>query len=67
MEFLLDKLKDSKTNEDFFESMKANVIAKYIERYRWIAYFGLIVILYVAVKMIYEGVVDHQVGILTLL
>jgi YjbE family integral membrane protein len=45
----------------------ANVIAKYIERYRWIAYFGLIVILYVAVKMIYEGVVDHQVGILTLL
>jgi transcription termination factor Rho len=61
MEFLLDKMKDSKTNEDFF------VIAKYIERYRWIAYFGLIVILYVAVKMIYEGVVDHQVGILTLL
>ena len=45
----------------------ANIIAKYIERYRWIAYFGLIVILYVAVKMVYEGVVDHQVGILTLL
>lgn len=44
----------------------ANIIAKYIERYRWIAYIGLAVIVYVAVKMIYEGVVDHQVGILTL-
>ena len=40
----------------------ANVIAKYIERYRWIAYLGLLVILYVAVKMIYEGWVDPQVG-----
>ncbi|MDQ4420597.1 YjbE family putative metal transport protein [Sphingobium sp. DEHP117] len=44
----------------------ANVIAKYIERYRWIAYLGLIVILYVAVKMVYEGFVDHNVGLLTL-
>ena len=44
----------------------ANVIAKYIERYRWIAYFGLIVIVYVAIKMIYEGFVDHNVGLLTL-
>lgn len=33
----------------------ANAIAHYIERYRWIAYVGLVVILYVAVKMIYEG------------
>jgi YjbE family integral membrane protein len=33
----------------------ANVIAKYIDRYRWIAWVGLIVILYVALKMIYEG------------
>ncbi|HKT77465.1 MAG TPA: YjbE family putative metal transport protein [Sphingobium sp.] len=44
----------------------ANIIATYIERFRWIAYLGLAVILYVAVKMIYDGVVDHQVGILTL-
>lgn len=44
----------------------ANIIAKYIERYRWIAYVGLAVILYVAIKMIYEGVVDPGVGILTL-
>jgi YjbE family integral membrane protein len=33
----------------------ANVIAKYIERYRWIAWIGLLVILYVAAKMIWEG------------
>ncbi|KEQ54058.1 YjbE family putative metal transport protein [Sphingobium chlorophenolicum] len=44
----------------------ANLIAKYIERFRWIAYLGLAVIVYVAIKMIYDGVVDHQVGILTL-
>lgn len=33
----------------------ANVIAKYIERYRWIAWIGLVVILYVAGRMIFEG------------
>ncbi|GGE09096.1 membrane protein [Polymorphobacter glacialis] len=33
----------------------ANFIARYIERYRWIAYVGLAVIVYVALKMIYEG------------
>jgi YjbE family integral membrane protein len=33
----------------------ANVLARYIERYRWIAYIGLAVIVYVAGKMIYEG------------
>jgi YjbE family integral membrane protein len=41
----------------------ANVIAKYIERYRWIAYLGLVVILYVAFKMIYDGWVDPHVGL----
>ena len=44
----------------------ANVIAKYIERYRWIAYVGLAVILYVAVKMIHEGWIDPAVGLGTL-
>lgn len=44
----------------------ANFIAKYIERYRWIAYIGLAVILYVAGKMIYDGFVDPAVGVLTL-
>ena len=38
--------------------LAANVIAKYIERYRWIAYVGLLVILYVAGKMIWEGWTD---------
>ncbi|MGV7122856.1 YjbE family putative metal transport protein [Sphingopyxis sp. 550A] len=33
----------------------ANIIAKYIERYRWIAWVGLAVIVYVAGKMIWEG------------
>ena len=45
----------------------ANIIAKYIERYRWIAYIGLAVIVYVAVKMIYDGWVDPAVGMGTML
>jgi YjbE family integral membrane protein len=35
--------------------LAANLIAKLIDRYRWIAYFGLAVIVLVAFKMIYEG------------
>ena len=38
----------------------ANVIARYIERYRWIAWVGLLVIVYVAAKMIWEGFTDVQ-------
>jgi len=41
----------------------ANIIARYIERYRWIAYLGLAVVIYVAVKMIYDGWVDPVVGL----
>lgn len=33
----------------------ANFIAKYIERYRWIGWVGLVVIVWVAGKMIWEG------------
>jgi YjbE family integral membrane protein len=33
----------------------ANFIARYIDRYRWIAWVGLLVILWVALRMIYEG------------
>jgi YjbE family integral membrane protein len=36
----------------------ANLIARYIERYRWIAWIGLLVIMWVAVKMIWEGYHD---------
>jgi YjbE family integral membrane protein len=35
--------------------LAANIIAQYIERYRWIAWVGLAVIVYVAGKMIWEG------------
>lgn len=38
----------------------ASIIARYIERYRWIAWLGLAVILYVAGKMIWEGWHDVQ-------
>jgi YjbE family integral membrane protein len=44
----------------------ANILAKYIERYRWIAWVGLLVIVYVAGKMIYDGFVDPNVGLGTL-
>jgi YjbE family integral membrane protein len=44
----------------------ANILAKYIERYRWIAWVGLLVIVYVAGKMVYEGFVDPAVGLGTL-
>lgn len=33
----------------------ANFIARYIDRYRWIAWGGLLVILWVAAKMIFDG------------
>lgn len=36
----------------------ANLIARYIERYRWIAFVGLAVILWVACKMIWDGYHD---------
>lgn len=33
----------------------ANVIAKLLSRYRWIAYIGLAIVVYVALNMIYHG------------
>jgi YjbE family integral membrane protein len=45
----------------------ANVLAKYIERYRWIAWLGLIIIVWVAGTMIYDGFIDPSVGVKTLL
>ncbi|MFK4874717.1 YjbE family putative metal transport protein [Novosphingobium sp. ZW T3_23] len=46
--------------------LAANALARVIERYRWIAYVGLMVILYVAGKMIWEGLVDPTRGLLVL-
>ena len=48
-------------------AVAANFIARIIERHAWIAYIGLVVILYVAGSMIYHGIGDPQVGILSLL
>ena len=45
--------------------LAANVIAQVIDRFRWIAWVGIVVILWVAVRMIYEGFVDPRVGIMT--
>ncbi|MBO9714739.1 YjbE family putative metal transport protein [Sphingomonas sp.] len=47
--------------------LAANFVARLVQRYHWIGYIGLVVILWVAGRMIYEGVVDHQIGILHLL
>jgi len=45
----------------------ANIVARLVQRYHWIAYIGLVVILWVASRMIYEGIVDNKIGILHLL
>ena len=45
----------------------ANYVAKLVQRFHWIAWVGLLVILYVACKMIYDGIVDGHYGILRLL
>jgi YjbE family integral membrane protein len=47
--------------------LAANLVAKLIQRYHWIAWGGLVLILYVACKMIYDGIVDSHYGILHLL
>jgi YjbE family integral membrane protein len=44
-------------------AIAANYIARLIERYHWIAYLGLVVILYVAGSMIHEGIVDPAIGL----
>jgi YjbE family integral membrane protein len=45
-------------------AVAANFIARFIDRYPWIAYLGLVVILYVAGSMIYTGLLDRDVGLL---
>jgi YjbE family integral membrane protein len=45
----------------------ANFVARLVQRYRWIAWGGLLMILYVASKMIYDGIIDEHYGILHLL
>jgi YjbE family integral membrane protein len=38
--------------------LAASFIARLLQRYRWIAYIGLLIILYVSLKMIYEGALE---------
>jgi predicted tellurium resistance membrane protein TerC len=33
----------------------SKLIAKLLDRYHWIAYIGLLIIVYVALRMIYDG------------
>ncbi|MEO7814287.1 MAG: YjbE family putative metal transport protein [Sphingomicrobium sp.] len=49
--------------------LAASYVAKLIQRYHWITYIGLAVILYVSIKMIYEGWVggEHVMGLRTVL
>lgn len=44
----------------------ANFLARLIERYKWLAYLGLLLVLYVALKMMYDGWVNPTVGVGTL-
>jgi YjbE family integral membrane protein len=52
-----------------FMGLAANYVARLIKRYHWINYIGLVVILYVAGSMIYEGWVggDHLLGLRSVL
>jgi len=36
----------------------ANLLANMLERFRWIAWIGLLIVLYVAVRMIWDGAVE---------
>jgi len=47
--------------------LAANYVARLVQRFRWIGWAGLLLILYVAVRMIYDGVVDQHYGILHLI
>jgi YjbE family integral membrane protein len=52
-----------------FMGLAANYVAKLIERYAWLNYIGLAVILWVALGMIYEGWIggEHVLGLRSVL
>ena len=52
-----------------FMGLAANYVAKLIERYHWINYIGLAVILWVACSMIFEGFMggEHVLGLRSVL
>jgi predicted tellurium resistance membrane protein TerC len=47
--------------------LAANFVARLVQRFRWIAWAGLLLILYVAGRMIYDGIIDEHYGILHLI
>lgn len=47
--------------------LAANLVARLVQRYHWIAWCGLLLILYVAGRMIYDGIIDEHYGILHLI
>jgi YjbE family integral membrane protein len=47
-----------------FMGLAANYVARLIQRFHWINYIGLLVIVYVAGSMIYEGLMDRDLGVL---
>lgn len=48
-------------------AVAANFIARLIGRYHWIAYLGLAAIIYVAGSMIYHGISDPHIGVMSML
>jgi YjbE family integral membrane protein len=52
-----------------FMGFAANYVARLMQRYHWINYLGLVVILYVALTMVYEGWVggEHVLGLRSVL
>ena len=49
-------------------AIAASFIARLLNRYRWIAYVGLAIIFYVALKMIWEGSFEvHEAVVMSLL
>jgi YjbE family integral membrane protein len=46
-----------------FMGFAANYVARLMQRYHWINYLGLAVILYVALSMVYEGWIDNEHGL----
>lgn len=44
-------------------AVAASYIARLVERYHWLGYIGLIVILYVSGSMLYEGWTDPEIGL----
>jgi predicted tellurium resistance membrane protein TerC len=47
--------------------LAASFIARLLNRYRWIAYVGLAIILYVALKMMWEGWHEVQPHVMPML